>query len=608
MGRLVGELRRFFVERGVAGPGVAAVSGGADSVALLLGLLDAGITDLTVAHFNHRLRGTESDADEAFVRELAGRLGVRFVAGGADAAAAGGNTEATARRLRYDWLAGLGADWVATGHTADDQAETVLHRLIRGTGLDGLRGIAAERNLTPRPPSLRGKGEQGGDWSGQSVEPSGGGIAPLTPPSLSGKGAGGLGFDAPPGRRLPHRVVRGQPVADEKLYRAKHLRREMTPAEAALWAKLRRNQLDGWHFRRQQVIAGFIADFYCEAAGLVVEVDGTVHDAQPQYDVARDRLFAEQGLAVLRVRNEEVLGRIDHVLGQIADVCRGRVTGGGKPNPPAPFPTREGGASGEQVRAMAPGPGGAKSKPNPPAPFPTREGGASGRGGPDCASGRGQREHPACSPALLGKGPGVRFRGRRPAPTWSRSRRLRPRSPFPRREGGRGVRGFPPPTRLIRPLLTVTRADVLAYLHALDQPYRTDATNADRTLTRNRIRHELVPLLKSFNPQVVAALGQLAEQAEDEAAERDQTAVALLAAIELPRAGDLLVLDAAALLAAPQPRVRDALRRLWSREGWPAGGMTFAHWSRLAALTPGDYPGGVRLTRAGRVVQLGRRA
>jgi tRNA(Ile)-lysidine synthase len=130
---------------------VVAVSGGADSVALLRALVAARPGPLTVAHFDHRLRGSESDADAAFVRELAGQLGLGFQLGSADVAQvaveASANLEATARRLRYEWLAQVaaevGANWVATGHTADDQAETVLHRLIRGTGLPGLRGIAA---------------------------------------------------------------------------------------------------------------------------------------------------------------------------------------------------------------------------------------------------------------------------------------------------------------------------------------------------------------------------------------------------------------------------------------------------------------------------------
>jgi very-short-patch-repair endonuclease len=68
-------------------------------------------------------------------------------------------------------------------------------------------------------------------------------------------------------------IIPGQKVTKEKLQRAKELRREMTPAEKLLWNELRANKL-GVHFRRQQVIAGFIVDFYCHKVGLVVEVDG----------------------------------------------------------------------------------------------------------------------------------------------------------------------------------------------------------------------------------------------------------------------------------------------------------------------------------------------
>src|SRR5439155_11377281 len=72
---------------------------------------------------------------------------------GAQARREGDNLESVARRIRYDWLVHVARDvhapFVATGHTADDQAETVLHRLLRGTGLKGLRGIAARRTLAP---------------------------------------------------------------------------------------------------------------------------------------------------------------------------------------------------------------------------------------------------------------------------------------------------------------------------------------------------------------------------------------------------------------------------------------------------------------------------
>jgi tRNA(Ile)-lysidine synthase len=314
--RVVEAIRAF---PGLSGPGVVAVSGGADSVALLRGLLDAGAGPLTVAHFNHQLRGAESDADAEFVRELAAGLGLPFRLGEADvrAAAAGDNLEATARRLRYDWLAGLGGMWVATGHTADDQAETVLHRVIRGTGIQGLRGIA------------------------------------------------------------------------------------------------------------------------------------------------------------------------------------------------------------------------------------------------------------------------------------------------PRRELASGV-------RLVRPLLGITRAEVLDYLAKLGQPFHEDTTNADLTFTRNRIRRELLPLLTTLNPSVVSALCRLAEQAEAATAELDLHATRALAACEMPRAGELLVFDAFELAWVSDHGLGEMFRRVWEREGWPLGEMTAAHWRRLERVVAGnppaaEFPGGVHVRRVGRVVQLGRR-
>ncbi len=149
---------------------MAAVSGGADSVALLHALIaardPAPAFPIILAHLNHQLRGAESDADEAFAAGTArpldlgrsGRSHRPCALGRVDVAArrrlqARFNVEATARHARYQWLASVaretGACWVATGHTADDQAETVLHRLLRGTGLQGLRGIAARRELEP---------------------------------------------------------------------------------------------------------------------------------------------------------------------------------------------------------------------------------------------------------------------------------------------------------------------------------------------------------------------------------------------------------------------------------------------------------------------------
>ena len=129
-----------------------AVSGGADSVALLLLLLELreklGMV-LSVAHFNHMLRGKASQADEKFVEKLAAKHGLAFHVERADVAATAkrrsANLEETARRLRYEFFARLAEKGqvtrVAVAHTADDQAETVLGHILRGTGLAGLGGI-----------------------------------------------------------------------------------------------------------------------------------------------------------------------------------------------------------------------------------------------------------------------------------------------------------------------------------------------------------------------------------------------------------------------------------------------------------------------------------
>jgi tRNA(Ile)-lysidine synthase len=163
---LVAAVGRCLDRFGLPPGGVVAVSGGPDSVALLRALValrgDRPAGPLVIAHFNHQLRGAESDADEAFVRALwtqlaaqgAPHLELQCARGDvrAEADERGVNLEGCARLVRYEFLRRVAVDaglaWVATGHTADDQAETVLHRLLRGSGLKGLRGIAARRPIT----------------------------------------------------------------------------------------------------------------------------------------------------------------------------------------------------------------------------------------------------------------------------------------------------------------------------------------------------------------------------------------------------------------------------------------------------------------------------
>ena len=296
--------------------GIVAVSGGADSVALLSALRGTG--NLVVALLNHRLRGEESDADEGFVRELAERwkLPCRVLRIDMAAEAAGDNLEAFARTARYRWFGELalelGAGWIATGHHADDQAETVLHRLIRGTGLQGLRGIAPIRR------------------------------------------------------------------------------------------------------------------------------DGTVP--------------------------------------------------------------------------------------------------------------------------------------------------------------------------VLRPMLSVPRSELLAHLAESGQPYRTDSSNVDPRFTRNRIRRELLPLLRTFNAEVVAALGRTAAQAEEFFAEQKIEGERLLNGVELPT-GAGIVLDANRLGSLSEPAIRLVFRTLWARERWSVLAMTYAHWNRLAKIALGapgaDFPGGIHVRRKGGGVSIG---
>ena len=113
--------------------------------------------------------------------------------------------------------------------------------------------------------------------------------------------------------RKPHRIVRGQAIRRNKAEFARELRRETSPVERKLWLRLRANQMQDFHFRRQQVIGGYIADFYCHSAALAIEADGMTHD-NPAYDARRDSFFASQGINVMRFTNEQIVSQIDDVL------------------------------------------------------------------------------------------------------------------------------------------------------------------------------------------------------------------------------------------------------------------------------------------------------
>ena len=94
----------------------------------------------------------------------------------------------------------------------------------------------------------------------------------------------------------------------------------MTPSEALLWEQLRANRLHGVKFRRQQIIDGFIVDFYCQSAQLVIEVDGTIHLSQQAHDEGRNAILAKRNLWVLRFTNDDVEKNMQSVLQKIEAV------------------------------------------------------------------------------------------------------------------------------------------------------------------------------------------------------------------------------------------------------------------------------------------------
>jgi tRNA(Ile)-lysidine synthase len=150
---------------------LAALSGGADSVALLLGLIElqknGRIARLTAAHLHHGIRKTEADQDEAFCKALCASLGIPIRTERVDvpalAARDGVSEELAARNARYAFLSRIkrenGLDVIALGHHRDDQAETLLMHLLRGSGTDGLAGMRLRVDDRIRPLLRTGKDE-----------------------------------------------------------------------------------------------------------------------------------------------------------------------------------------------------------------------------------------------------------------------------------------------------------------------------------------------------------------------------------------------------------------------------------------------------------------
>ena len=117
-------------------------------------------------------------------------------------------------------------------------------------------------------------------------------------------------------------IVRGQKVSVKQLENAKELRREMTPSEKLLWRHLKANRLNGLHFRRQQIVHGYFADFYCHQHELIVEVDGGIHEFQQDYDAEREEYLISLGFRIIRFTNNEITEDLKGVLQKIVEECR----------------------------------------------------------------------------------------------------------------------------------------------------------------------------------------------------------------------------------------------------------------------------------------------
>jgi tRNA(Ile)-lysidine synthase len=163
--------------------------------------------------------------------------------------------------------------------------------------------------------------------------------------------------------------------------------------------------------------------------------------------------------------------------------------------------------------------------------------------------------------------------------------------------GPRGLAGIPerrelsssPRLTLVRPLLRVSRQEVRSFLAAMQQPYREDASNADLSRTRARIRHDLLPKLAAeYNPQVGRALLRLGSLASASARAIETRLREIERSAVITQSPDTIVLKHGFLIDVPLYQRAEILRRLWRKAGWPQAGMSESRWRRLAVLVKND--------------------
>jgi len=165
---------------------------------------------------------------------------------------------------------------------------------------------------------------------------------------------------------------------------------------------------------------------------------------------------------------------------------------------------------------------------------------------------------------------------------------------------------------LVRPLLSVNRQSVVSFLENLGQDFRTDATNVDTQFTRNRIRHDLLPLLeREFNPQVRQALLRLGAQANEVHSHESELAQIELNLALLEATPDHCRLSCSHLKDLPTHRIRECLVRLWTQQKWPRQKMGFRDWQRLTDLIQQssgseNLPGPIQASRRNDLLVLRR--
>ncbi len=209
-------------------------------------------------------------------------------------------------------------------------------QLVALTTFSDLVGEARERvledmGLTPGPSPLRWRGEQEGTSAASAhptTAPRGQALPPLHPQMERGP----RGEALPPLHPQMERGLRGEALSplhpqmerglrgEARRALCRELRQKQTPAEQFFWELVRDRRFEGYKFRRQHPLGTFITDFYCPELRLAVELDGGIHATQAERDQARDEILAQQGIRVVRIRNQELLADPEATLARLSDL------------------------------------------------------------------------------------------------------------------------------------------------------------------------------------------------------------------------------------------------------------------------------------------------